>query len=271
MYTLYLDETGDWGYPNYDPTDPMLCLCGSIVLDEYHVKQLTPSLSSFKRKNLHRGSIVLHRHKVMGRQREFSILKTDKNMKAFIIETSKFISGLDITILVVSLDKNKQYETYGTQKVDEWLPENIYAMLFTFIVERFLAFLYEGNKGKGQIIAESRGRKEDNVIQHHYSTILQYGTQFYRNWQFQKAIPTAIEFRRKRDNIAGLQISDWIAPPLSKKAEYPDGSQDKYGEWELYRGKIWIGKKAPAPGQIGFKTFPSNMGRELLNMPLKSA
>ena len=143
-------------------------------------------------------------------------------------------------------------------------------MLFIFIVERFFAFLREC-QGKGNIIAERRGRTEDNRLQHWYSTILQNGTQFYRGWQFQKVLPTAIEFRKRTDNIAGLQVSDWIATAMSKKVEYPDGCQDQFGEWELYKGKIWVGRNAPARGQIGLKTFPKNLGRKLLNMPLKSA
>ena len=69
----------------------------------------------------------------------------------------------------------------------------------------------------------------------------------------------------------GLQISDWIASPMSKMVGYPNGREDKYGEWELYKNKIWIGKDAPGRGQVGFKVFPRNIGRRLLNMPLKSA
>jgi hypothetical protein len=46
--------------------------------------------------------------------------------------------------------------------------------------------------------------------------------------------------------------------------------EDKYGEWRLYKSKIWLGKNAPARGQVGFKVFPKNLGRKLLNMPLKS-
>lgn len=269
MYILYLDESGEWGYPNWDPNHPILCLCGTIVCDKYYSKELAPSFSMLK-KNKFGKDVVLHRYKVRARKGEFSVLKTQERADEFMTKFSRHVADADFKILLAALDKPDYYRTYGLKKVDKWLPTDIYSLLFTFVIERFTAFLIERGE-QGAIVAESRGRKEDNKIQLWYSTILHNGTQFYRDWQLQKDLPTYIEFRKKRDNIAGLQISDWIAGPMSRKVEYPDGSKDKFGEWELYKGKIWLGKNAPARGQVGFKTFPKNLGRKLLNMPLKSA
>jgi len=271
MYTLYLDETGDWGYPNYDPYRPVLCLCGSIIHDDYYTRSISPSFKKLKKDKLGKEDVVLHRYKVWQRKGKFSVLKTQSRVDDCIVQFSQFFASLDFTILLAALDKVDHYKTYGMKRVDKWLPKDVYALLFTFIVERFVAFLMERSKATGKIIAERRGTKEDQRLQFWYSTILQNGTQFYRYWQFQKVLPTAVEFRPKRDNILGLQISDWIATPMSKKVECPDGSTDKFGEWALYKDKIWLGVNAPAPGQVGFKTFPKNLGRKLLNMPLKSA
>jgi len=270
MYTLYIDETGDWGYPNYDPDRPILCICGTIVRDEYYPKHLAPSLTKLKKTKFGK-DVVLHRYKVRARKGEFSVLKTESRADACIAQISQLIANLDFTLLLAALDKVVYYRTYGMRKVDNWLPADIYALLFTFIVERFAAFLMERGKATSKIVAERRGRKEDQKLQFWYSSILQNGTQFYRGWQLQKVLPTAVEFKAKRDNVLGLQISDWIATPMSEKVQYPDGSKDKFGEWGLYKDKIWLGMSAPARGQVGFKTFPKNLGRRLLNMPLKSA
>ena len=269
MYTLYLDETGDWGYPNYHPKYPILCLCGSIFHDEYYSKQITLSLLTLKEKRFG-NDVVLHRHKVKARMNEFSGLKTQQRADEFMAELSQHIANLDFKILLSALNKADYYRTYGLKKVDMWLPADIYSMLFIFVVERFLAFLLE-HREKGKIIAESRGRREDQKVQFWYSPTLEHGTQFYRSWQFQRALPPTIEFRPKSDSIYGLQVSDWIASPMSRKVQYPEGSEDKFGEWELYKGKIWLGENAPARGQVGFKVFPKNLGRKLMNMPLKSA
>ena len=168
---------------------------------------------------------------------------------------------------IVAFGKGKGFLTYD--EVNNLLPEDIYSMIFTFAIERFVLFLKD-NRSSGRIIAESRGKKEDQSVQYWYSLILHNGTQFIRDWQFREVLPNVIEFRGKEDNIIGLQIDDWIANPMSKIIQYPDCSRDKYGEWELYKNKIWLGKNAPARGQVGFKVFPKNLGRKLLNMPLKS-
>ncbi len=190
-------------------------------------------------------------------------------MDEFVKEFSQSVANMDCVILLAAINKSDYYKTYGTTRIDPYLPEDIYSIIFTFTIERFVLFLRE-SKTKGKIVAESRGTKEDQSIQYWYSLILHNGTQFILDWQFRDVLPNAIEFKKKEENIEGLQLADWIAYPMAKKIQYPDGREDKYGEWELYKNKIWLGKNAPARGQVGFKVFPKNLGRQLLNMPLKS-
>lgn len=269
MYTLYLDESGDWGYPNYHPHRPILCLCGCILKDDSYIKEVVPVIKRLKRRGFGK-DVVFHRYKVQHRMNDFSILKTQDEVDDFVSKFSHYVAGLDMKILLSAINKADYYRTYGLKRVDAYLPEDIYSIVFTFIAERFVLFLRE-EKTKGRIVAESRGSKEDQAVQYWYSLILHNGTQFILDWQFREVLPNAIEFRKKKDNIEGLQLSDWVATPMSRKVEYPDGSKDKYGEWELYKNKIWLGKNAPARGQVGFKVFPKNLGRKLLHMPLKSA
>jgi hypothetical protein len=268
MYTLYLDETGDWGYPNFNPREPILCMCGCIIEDEYYSRKMVPTIKGLKRQ-IFRKDVVFHRFKIRRRKSDFSVLKTQENTDSFTRKFSQLIADFDIKIILSAINKADYYKTYGSKRVDAYLPEDVYSVIFTFAIERFVLFLRE-RQANGRIIAESRGKKEDQTLQYRYSLILHNGTQFIRNWQFRKVLPNAIEFKKKGDNVEGLQLSDWIASPMSKIIEYPDMSADKYGEWELYKGKIWLGKNAPARGQVGFKVFPKNLGRKLLNMPLKS-
>lgn len=269
MYSLYLDESGDWGYPNYHVKEPILCLCGCIIEDDYYSKILVPSIKELKRKRFHK-DVVLHRYKIRNRSNAFRVLRTQQRVDKFVNEFSRLVGNIDCTILLSAINKPDYYRTYGTKRVDPYLPEDIYSVVFTFAIERFVLFLRE-RKGEGKIIAESRGTKEDQSIQYWYSLILHNGTQFILDWQFRDVLPTAVEFRKKKENIEGLQLADWIAYPMTKKIQYPDGKKDVYGEWELYKNKIWLGRNAPARGQVGFKVFPTNLGRILLNMPLKSA
>ena len=268
MYTLYLDESGDWGYPNYHVKHPILCLCGCILEDNDYSKTIVPGIKQFKRRYFNK-DVVFHRYKIQNRMGKFSVLKTQQTVDAFIKEFSHYVTNINITILLSAINKADFYRTYGSKRVDPYLPKDIYSIILTFTIERFVLFLRE-RKAEGRIIAESRGTKEDQSVQYWYSLMLHNGTQFIIDWQFRDVLPNAIEFKKKKDNIEGLQLADWIANPMSKKIQYPDGREDKYSEWELYKEKIWLGKKAPARGQVGFKVFPKNLGRSLLNMSLKS-
>lgn len=268
MYTLYLDESGNWGYPNYNVEKPIICLCGCIVEDTYYSKLLIPSVKVLKKQYFNK-DVVLHRYKIQNRKNDFRVLKTQQKVDEFMNKFSHSVASMDCTILLSAIDKSDYYRTYGTTRVDHYLPKDIYSVIFTFAIERFTLFLRE-RKTRGKIIAESRGTKEDQTIQYWYSLMLHNGTQFIRDWQFRAVLPNAIEFKKKEDDVEGLQVADWIAYPMAKKIQYPNGREDKYGEWELYKNKIWLGRNAPARGQVGFKVFPKNSGRMLLNMPLKS-
>ncbi len=153
MYTLYLDESGDWGYPNYDVNMPILCLCSCILKDNYYSKEVVPSIRSLKRKRFHK-NVVLHRYKIENRMDEFSVLKTQENVDAFIRECSHYIAGLDVKIILSALNKADYFKTYGLKRVDPYLPADIYSVIFTFAIERFVLFLRE-DKAQGKIIAES--------------------------------------------------------------------------------------------------------------------
>jgi hypothetical protein len=231
-----------------------------------------PTIRNFKRNKLRREDVVLHRHEVRARRGSFSIFKDEIAISTFILGFSQLLAEFDFKIVVAALDKPDHYRTYGLSRVDRWLPTDVYTLLFTFVIERFTAFLREQGRVPGRIVAERRGRKEDASVQYEYSRMLKWGTQFYHAWQFREVLPDDdIKFRRKKENVIGLQMADWMATPFSKKVQAPDGSLDEFGEWDLYKGKIWLGKSAPQPGQVGFKTFPKNLGRKLLNVPLKSA
>ena len=268
MYTLYLDESGDWGYPKYNVNKPILCLCGCIFRDEYYTKNALPNIKSIKRKFFHK-DVILHRYKLKNRVNDFKVLKTQENTDKCIKQISQTIAEMDCQILLSAINKEDYYKTYGITRVDPYLPEDIYSIVFTFAVERFVLFLRE-RKSTGKIVAESRGKKEDQTIQYWYSLLLHNGTKFLVDWQFRDVLLNAVEFRKKEENIIGLQIADWIAHPMAKIIQFADGSEDQYNEWSLYKDKIWLGQNAPANGQVGFKVFPKNLGRVLLEMPIKS-
>jgi uncharacterized protein with von Willebrand factor type A (vWA) domain len=122
VYKLYLDESGDWGYPNFDSRRPILCMCGCIIEDDYYSKETIPLIKGLKRKIFHK-DVVFHRYKIRRREGDFSVLKNQENLDAFIREFSYHVASLDIKILLSAINKADYYNTYGIKRVDDYLPE----------------------------------------------------------------------------------------------------------------------------------------------------
>ncbi len=66
-YTLYVDETGDRGIARFQPTFPVLGLCGCIVEDEAYHGVVVPALNAFKESWFGDASITLHYSSIMKR------------------------------------------------------------------------------------------------------------------------------------------------------------------------------------------------------------
>jgi len=79
------------------------------------------------------------------------------------------------------------------------------------ILERYCGFLNLFN-AVGDVLAESRGGKEDLQLKEAYRSIYRSGTQFRSPEFFQKTLSSReIKLKPKLANIAGTQIADLLA------------------------------------------------------------
>ena len=81
------------------------------------------------------------------------------------------------------------------------------------MLERYCDFLRLHN-AKGDVLAESRGGNEDNMLKKEYKNIYDMGTMFRKPIFFSSVLSThEIKLKSKTNNIAGLQIADLLAYP----------------------------------------------------------
>jgi len=105
------------------------------------------------------------------------------------------------------LDKKTHKETYTTWRHDP------YHYCLAIILERYIFFL-EGNKEVGDVMAESRGGKEDKRLKESYTRLWEKGTDFLGPERFQKSLTSRqLKVKPKYNNISGLQIADLLAHP----------------------------------------------------------
>lgn len=118
----------------------------------------------------------------------------------------------------------------------------------THIINNFVCFL-KHHRARGRIIFESRAdhinNNSDLALQKQFYKILTHGTLIYKAVDIQQAI-TDMQFKRKVENDAGLQIADFI--PSHFMINFCGNSQAKINIYKTlkklrYSGKTSQGEK----------------------------
>lgn len=262
-YTLFLDESGTVEYPKFDPQQPILSVGGAAISDDM-VSVLESTLRDFKSRVLNDVDTPLRHTNIVGAKGPFGNLKDRVALRTFLAELyEKTLTKVEFVVFAGVIDKPRYLRTYGTRPVDRHLPQDPHLVALTFVIERFVTFL-EQQSSKGRILYEARDPWRNAYDQWEYVTMHVKGTQYLRRAQFNKRLPSWIEFVPKSEGMPGLELADLIIGPVARRVNDPSV---ELIEWSLHEERFWRGSNPSAPGQIGFKVFPGDLGRELLGHP----
>jgi hypothetical protein len=211
-YRLYVDESGDHTYNPLaaDQWDKRhLCLFGCAIDLDHYQRQCRPAFHEFKAR--HFGSdpddpVILHREDIRARRGPFGILTDTEKAKAFDTELLGLLQETAFRAFAVVVDKHAtQGKTYGP------LPSHPYHIGLLAMMERYCGWLnFSGDEG--DVLAESRGGREDHQLKAAYGTVHKSGTRFRSAEFFQKVLTSKeLKLKPKVHNIAGLQIADLLA------------------------------------------------------------
>lgn len=215
---LYIDESGDHSIKGVRPTQwdkRYLCLLGCQFDEEYCRQIFSPSLAEFKIK--HFGDefddpVILHREEIAAKTRPFHVLKDQTKNTLFCSELLKLFEDAQFTAFSVVIDKvSTSGKWYGLSDSHPY-HNGLLAML-----ERYCGKL-KFSRNTGDVMAESRGGREDNLLKTAYRAIYDGGSSFYAPEFFQNALSSKeIKIKPKIANIPGLQISDLLAYPAKMR------------------------------------------------------
>lgn len=238
-YRLYIDESGDHSYgkkelkehqfefngittsiernhyPELERDDKRyLSLVGCIIDAEKYKNLFHPKLEELKQKHFPYSPdepVILHRKELLNKSSHFWRLKDPEKEKEFNEDFSTYLSTMEYTVIAVVIDKKAHIERYQESAFHP------YHFCLGVILERYCGFLHFYN-AKGDVLAESRGGKEDNQLKEAYRIIYTGGTQFRKFAFFQNVLTSKeIKLKPKTANVAGLQISDLIAHPIKQE------------------------------------------------------
>ena len=210
-YRLYIDETGNSDLKSsMNPNERFLSLTGVIIGLPYVQETMHPQMEALKARhfNSHPDEpVILHRKELVNQKPPFRVLRDIDVEYAFNQDLLRCLREWEYNVITVCIDKKNHVETYTTWR------RNPYHYCMAVLLERFNYWLNRRN-AKGDVMAESRGGREDKRLKEEFRDLWTNGTQFVESSQFQRSLTSReLKVKPKSANITGLQLADLIAHP----------------------------------------------------------
>jgi hypothetical protein len=240
-YIIYVDESGDHDLVKINPEFPAFALSFCIIHKDIYVNKIVPALQQLKFDFFGHDMVVFHEHEIRKEEKDFAILRTNPILRQnFYNRLNGIMQDAEISIVATTILKNELCQKYSE-------PYNPYHIALFFCLEKTMSFLIETEQqGKLiHVIAESRGKKEDRLLEEMFLQIVNDGAKFgYKNIDF-KQMQFEIKFASKYTNSTGLQLADLTARPIALSALRPTQENRAY---EIIKTKF--------PDTGGIKIFP---------------
>lgn len=245
MCTIFFDESGTPEICNIDGNYPIFVLVGIVVKGKDYNEEIKDNFNELKNKYFNNYKVILTSSKIRRCLGDFKIFAENTRLKnSFYEDLGKLLHNLNY-LIVSSCILKKQY---NNNLLDHF--GKIYECCLTFILERVIYYCRDNYIKNIKIIAESRGKNEDKDLQIAYSRTLAKGTGFISNKKFINLFPKKIIFKKKKENVIGLQIADLIAYPIGSKII---GKENR--TFHIFRNKFYKNKFGKIKG-YGIKIFP---------------
>lgn len=209
-FRLYIDESGDHVFKHLDePGHRYLSLLGCWFrgrdYQAFHI-----GLEEFKRKQIPHhpdDPVILHREDIINRRGCFWRLRDQEATEQFDSELLNLIEHTEFRVCAVVIDKQALQERYPT-------PAHPYNLGMGFLLQRYCGLLNHINR-RGDVMAESRGGREDRLLKDSYTLVYTRGVWMTRADSLQQALTSGeLKIKPKSANIAGLQLADLLAHPI---------------------------------------------------------
>lgn len=214
-YRMFVDEVGhaDLGACQ-DPNGRYLSLTGVIFKLDYYTRKVVPWVDRLKTKHfaaLPNGRpLILHRKELVNKNWPFECLRDPDREREFNNDLLTVLRDLEYTVLTASIDKLEHVNRYVVWR------HHPYHYCQEIVLERYAMWLSRRG-AKGDVFAESRGRRDDFQLKKAFRFIYNRGTNFVSSEDFQRALVSEdLKLYRKQENIHGLQLADLIAHPSFK-------------------------------------------------------
>ena len=210
MYRLYVDEVGTDALTHLEKDKHrFLSITGVAMKLDHAADTLEPRMNWIKANVLKHDPdhpVIFHRKEIMGYKGHFLCLRDPQVCSYFDRAILRLFESTEYTVITALIDKQWMV------KQEHWQITHPYHYLMDILVEKYAQFL-ERKSSIGDIMPESREGK-DGLLQAAYARTMNRGTNFVSSDRMASVIRARnLKFRKKRDNVAGLQLCDLLAHP----------------------------------------------------------
>jgi hypothetical protein len=183
--------------------------------------------------------VVLHSRDIRKALGEFVFLQVPDRREAFYRDLNRVMEAAPFELIAIAIRKQSHKERYGKAC------RNPYELALEYGMERLKSYLDELGQKEVTLLAEARGKNEDDALRLAFLELLKHGS-YYHDF---KSIQFDLKFVPKKANVLGHQIADLCAYPIARRVIDPKKSQMAF--------QIVQTKFVDRPGwRHGFKIFP---------------
>lgn len=205
LYRLYVDESGTHSYSISQQADKRyLALTGVAIRQDIIETALQPGMRKLKAlvSPDPDEKFTLHREEIIQRSGPYAKL-ADPAMEARWNQTIfSLVDGIDFTLFTVVIDKIAHKTKYFN-------PAHPYHYCLEVLLEKYVSFLSSVDS-RGDVLAEARGKVEDEALRNEYSRLYENGTDYVKSEVMQARLTSKKVKLKPKDSIAGLELADLI-------------------------------------------------------------
>jgi hypothetical protein len=240
-WIAFLDECGDHSLTKIDRDFPIFLLSLVLLRRDDYCETILPSINRLKLRYWDHEGANLRSRDIRKAQGPFTLLQNPERRRLFLQGITELMTSMPYELFVVGIHKERLRQRYVRA-------DNPYDLALKFIMERVLHCLEQRRQDTLPLIAEARGRNEDNQLKATFYDLTTRGTDYVGAERIQKR-RFLLEFQDKRKNVAGIQLADLCAHPSARHILKPGQPNHAF---EVIRRHIYHG-----PGNVsGWKVFP---------------
>lgn len=243
-YFLFVDESGDPSLSSINTDFPIFVLLGCLVEESAYAK-MCAEIRKLKIDILGSEHAILHSRDIRKCEGIFSRLFDLDLKEKFYGELNRILEESNYLVISVGIKKQEFIEKYGK------IADDPYELSLSFLLERAVMETDKSSANTMAITIESRGKREDEILQRRYNRLLDKGSGRITPERFKRRFES-MEFKKKKENDCGLQIADLCAYPVARHMINPS---EPYPAYEIVSKKFRRGPDGSIAG-YGLKIFP---------------